>query len=98
MNSRGEIMAVLAAGTGTAVRLFLATLAALSAYMGVGIADVTPERPITLSARTLPAETPTAVRSSWSAAERTLRLGHPPGHADPPGHRQRLVVVLGRLR
>ncbi|GAA0993366.1 hypothetical protein GCM10009555_083840 [Acrocarpospora macrocephala] len=56
MNTHGEIMPVLAGGTGTAVRLFLATLAAIGAYVGVGIAHVTPERSITLSARTVPAE------------------------------------------
>ncbi|GAA0391946.1 hypothetical protein Acor_17900 [Acrocarpospora corrugata] len=52
-------MPVLAGGTGTAAKLFLATLAAIGAYVGVGIAHVAPAEPvrtITLSARSLPVE------------------------------------------
>ncbi|HEX8004952.1 MAG TPA: hypothetical protein VF482_00820 [Trebonia sp.] len=60
MRSGGEIMPVLAGGTGTAAKLLCATLAAIGAYVGGGISDVAPTEPvrtITLSAVTVPAYT-----------------------------------------
>ncbi|GIH26100.1 hypothetical protein Aph01nite_44100 [Acrocarpospora phusangensis] len=53
-------MPVLAGGTGTAVRLLCATLAAIGAYVGGGTAHVAPAGPvhtITLSADPVPAYT-----------------------------------------